>query len=686
MATLSISPPFPIFNDLDGKPLEDGSIFIGEKNLNPETNPITVYWDAALSQPTAQPIKTLGGYPSRNGTPARLFIDGDNYSITVKNKKGEIVYTAMSSTQRAPLGPSVLDYGADPTGTVDSTAALQNAFNYGGDLLIPSGTYLYSYLEFNVPINLTGDGVLRYDGSIPPTGTASIQINDTFTADKFRVSSSGAAELAFDYIAASTDDVRINLLELKADVQRNQTGGSNFFGNNIFINEVVAENVARPIAFQPPSGTTDFRENIHLGSLVAKNYIRGLAISYANNWSVGSVHVETRWTGADVTPGYNGVLLQACNDWTIGECYIADAPEHSFRIGGSADTTNFSIGQITSVNSAGCAMKFNVDAGYLAKNGQVGQLIGINTGEGSVFGNTEVTRLTRVKDVTIGSITGLVSVTTALLMQDVDGLTVGEIYAENVRARATNFRVDADASSGNVRDVNIGTVVAYMHNTARAAFGFDYQSGSRSLGNITIENAFATGFSNFLIDAGATNVYSGPIFVRARSLSTDPGGGVANVANTDLFQVDWTRGIGRYQGKAFGLSQTAQNTVQAGQFVNDITVDQNGKGAMFFRSNVAAPAKDVYGAGVAFSRLASDRRGAAIVAKQTGDNEQNMGLAFLAASGSIATDLLVERMVLKHNDTLWLRLKDFADNAAALAGGLVAGDLYKSSGTVKIVV
>jgi hypothetical protein len=49
MSAISVEPPYPAFADADGQPLEDGYIWIGTVNLNPITNPITVYWDAALT-------------------------------------------------------------------------------------------------------------------------------------------------------------------------------------------------------------------------------------------------------------------------------------------------------------------------------------------------------------------------------------------------------------------------------------------------------------------------------------------------------------------------------------------------------------------------------------------------------------------------------------------------------------
>jgi len=99
MSALSIQPTYPIFTDIDGQPLEDGFVWVGTTNLDPQTNPIAVYWDAALTLPAVQPIRTLAGYPSNSGTPARLYVNSD-YSIRVMNKKGSAVYSAPTATER----------------------------------------------------------------------------------------------------------------------------------------------------------------------------------------------------------------------------------------------------------------------------------------------------------------------------------------------------------------------------------------------------------------------------------------------------------------------------------------------------------------------------------------------------------------------------------------------------------
>lgn len=111
MSALSIQPTYPIFTDIDGQPLEDGYVWIGVANLAPIVNPITVYWDAALTIPAAQPIRTRGGYPVNSGTPARLYVNSD-YSIQVQNKNGSVVYSAPSATER---------YSDVVIGSVDAT-------------------------------------------------------------------------------------------------------------------------------------------------------------------------------------------------------------------------------------------------------------------------------------------------------------------------------------------------------------------------------------------------------------------------------------------------------------------------------------------------------------------------------------------------------------------------------------
>jgi hypothetical protein len=186
MTALSVQPPFPILTDIDGQPLEDGYIWIGVVNLAPITNPITVYWDAALTIPAPLPIRTRGGYPINSGTPARLYVNSD-YSIQVQNRNGSVVYTslynngplfggtissanvtflqagsgAVERTAQSKMRDtvSVNDFGAVGDGVADDTVAIQTAFNSGAkDITFPPGTYKITATEVS-PLVLSTSNV-----------------------------------------------------------------------------------------------------------------------------------------------------------------------------------------------------------------------------------------------------------------------------------------------------------------------------------------------------------------------------------------------------------------------------------------------------------------------------------------------------------------------------------------------
>lgn len=163
MSALSIQPPFPIFTDTDGTPLEDGYIYIGTANQPPFSNPITVYTNAALTSTIAQPIRTLAGYPAVSGSPGRLYVNS-NYSIQVQNKNGSVVYSAPAATER--YNGSVIAFGAsNATGdgaqtifaVVETPAQIfingvyqnQNTWSFaGGSVTFSEAPPLNSVIEF----------------------------------------------------------------------------------------------------------------------------------------------------------------------------------------------------------------------------------------------------------------------------------------------------------------------------------------------------------------------------------------------------------------------------------------------------------------------------------------------------------------------------------------------------------
>jgi hypothetical protein len=196
MSALSVQVPFPVFQDRDGQPLENGYVWIGTANLYPITNAVPVFFDAALTIPAAQPLRTINGYISNAGTPAQVYVNGANYSILVQDSKGSMVYSfpegtgispnacgveydppftgAVSTTVCVKLAEIVSpkDFGAVGDGVTDDSAAFQLAVDSGAKAINLSGlTYaIASTVAMDVNGQRMFNGQLIFTGTSAATG------------------------------------------------------------------------------------------------------------------------------------------------------------------------------------------------------------------------------------------------------------------------------------------------------------------------------------------------------------------------------------------------------------------------------------------------------------------------------------------------------------------------------------
>lgn len=512
MSALSISAPFPTFTDVDGLPIESGYIYIGTANLNPETSPISVYWDAALTQLAAQPIRTVGGYPANSGTPARLYVDSD-YSIRVMNKNGSVVYSAPAATERysgvvingvnaqnvvydppftggvqtnveAELSNTiyVTDFGAFKDGTNPSatTAAIQAAINYAKAssnvhcIEFPTGNY-----AVNAPIEIKGgfgDGltvkgnkstvtgshngaVFDLNGSLPspaPEYRLNVLIQD------FTVVGSGKANTGSRCVQiVNGANVQINNCILRNAYKGLHGYGAlicNFIQLNIRDNETGVEFL----------DTASFAPNdIHfVNCQIIVNTIAVRAINFDyGSWNFYGCEIEGNNLSGNATDG-----VRVCEFFNAGEVNFIGC---HFETNPGQYNLYYSSPQGRHLNIIGCKMIpgdttgsviYMVDGELFVTGSHVAQNVGSNiylsSGVAAVIvGDTAgtvtgtLTKLTRLKDgrIQVGGATG----TTAGITAKNSATSVAADFEGSIRfINASNTRLGYITESGIVLDAS----------------------------------------------------------------------------------------------------------------------------------------------------------------------------------------------------------------------------------------
>lgn len=99
--------PRPLFLNARGDLLDQGYVYVGVANGDPEAQPINLFWDAERTIPASQPLRTLGGVIVNGGNPAFVFMTEADYSLRVRDADMGVVFyepsVAVSGPQFQPL-------------------------------------------------------------------------------------------------------------------------------------------------------------------------------------------------------------------------------------------------------------------------------------------------------------------------------------------------------------------------------------------------------------------------------------------------------------------------------------------------------------------------------------------------------------------------------------------------------
>ena len=275
MALTQLAPPYPIFTDRDGSPLDNGFLYFGVKNQNPETNPIQCYWDDALTQPATQPVRTINGYPARNGSPAAVYTN-DFFSITVRNKRNELVIHAPSGYGIDIDRTAVASIAAEVTIVAGIATEVTTVAGISADV-----TALAAGTGGNLTGNWTASGVWDFTSTEAirvPVGTTAQRPSVPAQGDIRRNTTTGAWE-GYDGISwgdlgnISFNDVAADIIP-DADSTRDIGSTSNRWAEGWF-DEVT---------------TTDLSDGTD--SVPTNTVVHGIAKAWANFYGTGTVSIR----------------------------------------------------------------------------------------------------------------------------------------------------------------------------------------------------------------------------------------------------------------------------------------------------------------------------------------------------------------------------------------------------------
>lgn len=221
---VSANNPFTCYLGTDGQPIDDGLINFGVANQDPVANPVAIFWDAALSVPASQPVRTLAGFASNGGFAGNIYTAGD-FSIRVADRHNQQQFTAPTNGFRP----------GTPGGIVLANNEILLAED-GSSISMEDGSALSIGDSSGVGVVVTTAPNARWTGGLIPIVTgeplgSATRLWDAFL-DNVEASNFNTAP-TFDAGATFDDDIVMNAEPVKfvgavPDGAANQMGDQDF--------------------------------------------------------------------------------------------------------------------------------------------------------------------------------------------------------------------------------------------------------------------------------------------------------------------------------------------------------------------------------------------------------------------------------------------------------------------------
>ena len=499
-------------------------------------------------------------------------------------------------------------------------------------LSIPSGTRITGHLRLvtsmtsgvmlSIGSNVTIDQMtIRYDGVVPTAAT--VPIGRDFKCRELRASS--PVETGNSFLTIDNTGLDIDLLET--------TG------------------ITRPITIGLNGAIPTIGGRVR--TMIVNTFIRGLAVNHAYGFTVDTFIARGRAAAATKSPGHNGILLSGASGLVIGKAYIDGAAEHAFRVGGSpvgGKSNDCQIGSLITANTGGSPFKAN-DNTALCENWTIGSIMALGSLGAAPGRNSELLRLSHVKNFYIGSATarrngGTYSVSGGLHVADATDVHVGVLDLEDYLTEAVAVRDQDDSFDRPVSRITVGYLRAVGSTNPILAL-----ASAAPVTDIQIADGYFDTTSANLVAADTFAVINSPIEIAGYLKGGGEGVSGPAAANTNAR-------IRRPNGSAtFGRGLTAGGDLGvSSRPFNPGNVSQASFGGIHVVAQGVTAATGALGAGFSASRPgAPGRRGMAMVPFQDGSAANNVGVGLYAGSNATATDELRNQWQFRYNGNLDFR-------------------------------